>query len=490
LENQLKDKTIKAIGWSSIEKISFNLVKFFIGIILARLLMPADYGLVGMLSIFISIALVLVDSGFGNALIQKKYPEAVDYSTILVFNIFIGVLGYLAIFFSAKAIAGFYNTPQLILITRVFGLIILINALSVIPITVLKKNLDFKTQTKVSVISVIISGVVGILMAYKGFGVWALIFQTLTRDTLKALLLWTFSKFKFDLKFSFPSLKGLFSYGSKLLLAGLIDAIFVNIYYVIIAKIYSSATLGYFSRARHFMEMSVLSLNEILTKVTFPVFALIQDDEDKLKRVYRKTIKLIAFFTFPFLLGLVVVADPFIRVLLTEKWLPVVPMLRLLCISGMIYPLQSLNLNLIKAKGKSALFLWLEIIQKVLISIAIVLTYKQGVMSLIYGQVIVSLFSYLLNAILSGRIIHYYLLEQFNDLMPIMLITIISAGAAFGIKFFVGENYTLLLIGQILLCTILYLSLSKIVHIDIYAEIKEEVKNRLPVKYQFLINIF
>ena len=489
MENQLKDKTIKAIGWTSIEKISFNLVKFVIGIILARLLMPSDYGLVGMLSIFIGIAMVLVDSGFGNALIQKKQPQDIDYSTIFLFNIFIGVVGYLIIFFSARAIANFYDSPQLFTITRVFGLIVLINALSVIPITYLKKHLDFKLQTKISVLSVIVSGIIGIAMAYKGFGVWALIFQTLSRDTLKTVLLWKASKVKIDFRFSSVSFKSLFGFGSKLLLAGLIDTIFVNIYYVIIAKIYSSVTLGYFSRARHFMELSVFSLSEILNKVSFPVFALIQDDQEKLKQVYRKTSKLIAYFTFPSLIGLIVIADPFVRVLLTEKWMPVVPMLQWLCLGGMLYPLQALNLGIIKAKGRSDLFLGLEIFQKILITLAIFLTYKHGVMGLIYGQVIVSVISYLLNAVFSGSLINFHFIEQLKDMMPIFFITLVSMGLVYALNFLIPNSYTLLLVLQCVTGVVLYMVLSRLMRIDIYLQIKEEMLKRLPVKLKFLTSI-
>jgi len=427
LTNNLKQETAKGFLWSAVERFSVQGLQFLMGLVLARLLLPSDYGLVGMLAIFLAISQTFVDSGFSSALIQKKERTETDYSTAFFFNIGVGLFFYLILFFSAPFIADFYDTPELTSLTKVIGINVFITSLAVVQVAKLTIKLDFKTQAKASFISVFIGGCVGITMAYKGYGVWALVVQSLLRNGLNTLFLWFLSKWMPKAVFSKSSFKELFSFGSKLLGAGLLNTIFQNIYLLVIGKLFNARELGFYTRAQQFKKMPSENITNIIQRVTFPVLSSIQDDDEKLIKAYRSFIRLSAFIVFPLMIGLAVVAEPLIRLVLTEKWMPTVPLLQLLCIGSALYPVHAINLNILNVKGRSDLFLKLEIIKKILITIAILITFSFGVKAMVIGQIFTSFIAFFINTHYSGKMINYGAWKQIKDIIPIVLITLIMA---------------------------------------------------------------
>lgn len=414
----LKSKTIYGIIWSAADNLSKQGIQFIISIIIARILAPSDYGLIGMLTIFIAIAQTIVDSGFGTALIQKKNPTQVDYSTVFYFNILVGIILYWILFFSAPLIAGFYQQPKLTNLTRFMGLNIVINSFSLVQANIFIKQIDFKITTKIGIASVLFSGLAGIYLAYKGFGVWSLAIQQIIWALINSLLLWIFSRWRPVFMFSLTSLKTMFAFGSRLLASGILNVIFTNIYNLIIGKAFSANQLGIYTQAQKIQNLPSNFINLTVSRVTFPVFASIQDDNYRLKQGYRKTIKSIVFILFPIMMGLGVIAEPLVKILLTEKWLPSVTILQLLCIVGLTYPLSSVNLNILKVKGRSDTFLRLEVVKKLLVILSIALSVPFGLLAVVISQVIISLVGYFLNMYFSGKLIDFSVREQLTDILP------------------------------------------------------------------------
>jgi len=404
--------------WTVSERLSVQAVQLLIQIILARLLEPAQFGLIGMLLIFTAVAQSIMDSGFGSALIQKKDADQTDSSSIFFFNLLLGVILALILSLTAPLIAQFYHQPALIPITRVLSLTLVINAFSLVQTSLLAKKLEFKTQMKISLLAVIISGVIGIVMAYRGFGVWSLVSQMVSKSLFQAIFLWLFNDWRPTAVFSISSLRSMFSFGSKLLVSGLIDTIFNNIYQTFIGRVYSPADLGFYSKAKSIETTATQATSSSLGQVLFPTMVHLQNDIEGLKKAYRKTIRLSLFLHFPLMIGLWAIADPLFRLLLTDKWAPSIPYFRILCIVGLLYPLHVLNLNILKVKGRSDLFLRLEIIKKGLVILAIFITYRWGIMAMLYGQVVTSVIAYFLNSFYSGHLINYSQWDQIKDLIP------------------------------------------------------------------------
>jgi teichuronic acid exporter len=421
----LKQKALKGILWSSTERFSAQSVQFILGILLARLLIPSDYGLIGMLAIFLAISQTFIDSGFGSALIQKKGRDNLDYSTTFYFNLVVALLCYGLLFFLAPLIAKFYNQPLLRSLTRITGLTIIINALAVVQRTKFTANIDFKTQTITSLSAISVSGVLGIAMAYQGFGVWALVAQNLTKSCINTLLLWIISKWVPVYGFSFNRFKRLFTFGSKLLAAGLLDTTFRNIYLIVIGKFFSVQNLGYYTRAQQFKDFSSTNITEIIQRVTFPVLSEVQDDEKRLKEGYRKIIKLSCLVIFPVMMGLAALSEPLIRIILTEKWIGSAWMLKLLCFAGMWYPIHALNLNILNVKGRSDLFLKLSIIKKTIVSVVLVTSLPFGIKGLIIGQIVSSWLALFINCYYSRCLIEYTFLQQFKDIFAILIFSFV-----------------------------------------------------------------
>lgn len=418
MKSLLKQKSINGMIWTVTERLSVQAVQLLVQIILARLLEPAQFGLIGMLLIFTAVAQSIMDSGFGSALIQKKDADQTDSSSIFFFNLLLGVILALILSLTAPLIAQFYRQPALIPITRVLSLTLVINAFSLVQTSLLAKKLEFKTQMKISLLAVMISGLIGIIMAYRGFGVWSLVVQMVSKSLFQAIFLWLFNDWRPTAVFSISSLKSMFSFGSKLLVSGLIDTIFNNIYQTFIGRVYSPTDLGFYSKAKSIETAATQATSSSLGQVLFPTLVHLQNDLENLKKAYRKTIRLSLFLHFPLMIGLWAISDPLFRLLLTDKWAQSIPYFRILCIAGLLYPLHVLNLNILKVKGRSDLFLRLEIIKKVLVILAIFITYRWGIIAMLYGQIVTSAIGYLLNSFYSGHLINYSQWDQIKDLTP------------------------------------------------------------------------
>src|SRR5690554_2375730 len=424
-ERTLQQKTITGFKWSFLDNIWKTGGQFVIGIILTRLLSPEDFGLIGMITIFIVIGQSLTNSGFGQALIQKKNADSIDFSTVYYFNIVASLLIYFILFISAPLIANFYNQPQLVLLIKVICLSFVIDALGRIHLVYFEKNLDFKSQSIVGIISVLVAGVVSITMAYTGFGVWALVAHTVIKSLVTTILFWWISKWRPMLAFSRTSLKTLFGFGSKILLAGLMNSIFQNIYYLIIGRVFSAQSLGYYTRAAQFKDMPVLTLTSVIQKVTFPVFSEIQDDNEKLVSGYTRAIRTLSAVVLPLMGFIIIASEPLIDIVLGEKWLPVVPYLNLMAAYGWMHIIYVMNHQIITVKGRSDYYLQIKIIDKILIIISILITYKFGIMALIYGQLAVTVLSYYIGNFYLRKVIDISLLYQFKNVFPFLMAAIV-----------------------------------------------------------------
>ncbi len=484
---QLRHKMLSGLFWSAIERFGQQGIQFVIAIIIARILTPADFGLIGMLAIFIAIVQSFVDSGFGSALIQRQNATQTDFSTIFFFNIIVSGLFYFGLFFSAPLIAKFYNQSILIPITRVMALNVIINSFALIQNTILTKNINFKTLTQVSILSITVSGTIGIFMAYRGFGVWALVFQILSGNIMKTVSLWIFNKWRPSLVFSLNALKSLFAYGSKLLASGLLNQIFDNIYKLVIGKQYSAVDLGFYTQAKRMQELPVMNSLSILQRVTFPVYSTIQNETRRLKNAYRKTIKGIIYFNFPLMIGLAVLAPLLVSILLTEKWMPAVVYLQLLCLVGLVYPLSAVNLNILKVKGRTDIFFYLEVAKKIIIAIAIIITLKMGVLAIVIGQVIASYICFLLNIYFSGRVINYTVKEQLIDILPYFMLSFITGVLMVGIIYLSNLRSLLLLLLTAFIGIVSYLLLSRFLRLETYFDVISVFSDYSPRKARALL---
>ncbi len=477
--SSLKQKTINGIFWSSIDSFANQGLLFIIGIILARLLTPNEFGLIGMITIFIAVSESFINSGFSQALIRKENCTDTDFSTVFYFNLAVGILFFVILYFTAPFISKFFNEPQLIELVRVLSIVLIIDALTFVQRTALTKRIDFKLQTKISVISSSLSGILSISMAFSGFGVWSLVAKTLSQKGFNAFLLWLWNKWRPLLIFSKKSFFEMFSFGSKLLISGLINTIYNNIYYLIIGKFFSAQELGFYAKSNHFKDIPSQNINNIISRVSYPVLAQMQEDKVKLKSGYKKIIKITMFITFILMVGLAAVAEPVIITLIGEKWRQSVVYLQLLCFVGAMYPLHALNLNMLNVKGRSDLFLNLEIMKKILAVPTIIIGIIWGIRIMIFGMWINSLIAYFLNSYYSGRLINYPMEEQINDILPELLLALFIGGLVFFSGWLLPVNYLPKLIIQLVLGTILVLSLGELFKFESYMEIKEIVTTRL-----------
>lgn len=428
MAESLKHKTLKGTIWSSVERFSVQGIAFVVMIIMARILTPEDYGLVGMVTIFIAVSQSLVDSGFSQALIRKQDRTETDNSTVFFFNIAVGLFLYLILFLCAPLIARFYDQPLLTPLTRLISLSVLINSFVVVQRALLTVKIDFKTQAKASLSAAIIAGAVGITMAYTGFGVWAIVWYQLVNLAVNVGLLWVFSRWRPRLLYSWASFRELFSFGSRLALSGIIDTLYNNIYLIVIGKVFKASDLGYYTRSSQFAQFPSSNLSAIMQRVTFPVLCTIQDDDDRLRSVYRRFLRLSAFVVFPLMCGLAGVSYPFIRLILGEKWLFSAELLQIICLSMMWYPVHAINLNLLQVKGRSDLFLRLEIVKKCLGVAVLCATVPLGLVAMCWGSLLSSILCLVINTHYTGKLIQVGILMQMRDLLPTLLYSLSMGG--------------------------------------------------------------
>ncbi|NHB69847.1 lipopolysaccharide biosynthesis protein [Perlabentimonas gracilis] len=449
MSNSLKEKATRGMLWSAVDRFAAQGTQFIISIVLARLLMPEDFGLIGMLTIFITLSQSFVDSGMGSGLIQKKNRTDVDFSTVFLFNIGVSLFFYLVLYFSAPLIASFYDRPELIILTRVLSLNIIINSLAIVQRSRLSINVDFKTFAKVNTLSIVISGAIAIGIAYKGFGVWALVAQNLLNAGISVILFWWFSRWTISLKFSSNSFKQLFSYGSKLLIASLYSRSLNEIYNAVIGRVYSAESLGFYTNAKKLSDATAFTITSILQQVTFPILSSLQDDKDRLVSVYSRLIRMTAFFIIPLMTLFALLADPFIRLLLTDKWEAAIPLLQWLCFARIVTPISAVNMSILNAVGRSDLFLKVDLSKLPMIVIALIITIPLGVKAMVIGSVVTSLISFFINAYMPGKLFGYGAFRQLRDILPVILSTGIMAIVVYLSIFFIDLEFLKLLIGGI-----------------------------------------
>lgn len=440
----LKEKTILGIGWSFIDNLANQGVSFIVGLVLANLLTPQEFGVIAIIMIFIAIANSIVDSGFSSALIRKRDCKSIDYNTVFYFNLLVSVVLYVILYFLSPVISSFFAEPILEDVTRVISLILIINALGIVPRTIFVRKIDFKTQAKFSLISSLVSGVIGILLAIYGYGVWTLVIQQLLRQGLNTFFLCLYSKWTPILEFSLQSFKELFGFGSKLLLSGLLDTLWKDIYQIVIGRIYSTATLGLYERAKQFNVIFSSNLTSVISRVSYPILSSIQDEDERLKQAYRKVIKTTMLVSTALMFGMAACARPMILTLIGYKWIDCVEFLQILCFSGVLYPLHSLNLNILQVKGRSDLFLKLEIIKKIIALVPIFIGIYMGIWAMLWCSLINSYVSLYLNCHYSAPLINYSIKEQIKDLIPIFSINLIVAAVMFVITLLTLPNIILL----------------------------------------------
>ena len=464
--------------WRLMERVGAQGVTFVVSIVLARLLDPAVYGVIALVTVFTSILNVFVDSGLGNALIQKKGADDIDFSTVFYFNLCFCIVLYVALFLAAPLISAYYNTPELSPVLRVLGLTVVISGVKNVQQAYVARNLLFKRFFWATLTGTIGAAVVGIWMAIHGYGVWALVAQGLFNLTVDTLILWITVKWRPKLVFSFSRLKGLFSFGWKLLVARLIDTVYLDLRALIIGKKYSTEDLAFYNKGHQFPKLIVTNIDISIESVLFPVMSAKQDDLDQIKSMLRKVIQVNSFILCPLMAGLAVCGEPLIRLLLTEKWVPCVPFLRIFCLVYLFTVFNTANMNTYRSLGRSDIYLKVEVLRKIVGFIVIFLTMNFGVYALAAGEIAVTLISLIINTHPNKDILNYGLFGQCFDMLPNFILTIISATLAYSIIFLRVNDFLTLLI-QICIFILCYTLLSFYIKPPAYCLLKKVIHDSL-----------
>jgi O-antigen/teichoic acid export membrane protein len=412
----LTQKTLGGFFWAFLERFGTQTLQMVIFIVLARILAPEAFGLIGMLAVFIAVSQSLTDSGFGQALIQKKDTDEIDYSSVFYINLVVSSFVYLLLYVSAPYIASFYNEPMLVDLVRVLSLRFIISAFSMVQIAKLTKEVRFKELMVAKLPSTLLGGVAGITAAMKGFGVWSLVIQQLTDVTAYSLQVWIQSKWIPKWLFDWKRVKSLFDFGSKMMIEGVLSAIYRNIYELMIGRFFSTAEVGFYTQANKLKQVPVQNVSSTLGRVTFPILAEIQNDNVRLKSAYKKVVRQIFLIISPIMVAGIVLAEPLFRMVLTEKWLPAVPYFQWLCVSGLFYPVNAYNLNILKVKGRSDLFLYLGLVKKGIAILGILIFVQFSVLALVIYRAFHSIIAYYINSYYSGKFIDYGVWEQVRDI--------------------------------------------------------------------------
>ena len=466
MENQNTNSNIlSSLFWKLMERGGTQGIQFIVQIILARLLSPEEYGIIAIVMVFILLANVFVESGFNTALIQKKDADEVDFSSVLYLSLGVATILYVVIFFTAPFIASFYDQTILIQVLRVLSITIFIGAFNSIQNAYVARNMLFKKLFTSSLGSVMISGVVGIIAAYSGLGVWALVLQQLTSQLAVAVILWFTVKWRPHIIFSTTRVKSLFSYGSKLLAAGLLDTLYSNLRTLIIGRMYTPSMLGYYNRGQQFPQLIVSNINGSIQSVMLPALSAHQDDRKRVKEMMRRAVVSSSFLIFPMMVGMAVVAEPLVKIVLTEKWLPAVPFLQIACFTFALWPIHTANLQAINAMGRSDIFLRLEIIKKIMGLIVLGVSLPFGVYAIAIGGIFSGLIGTFINAYPNKELLNYSYKEQGLDIMPSLLISLIMGGIVYLFNFSNILAWQILIL-QIVSGGIIYILLAKIFKIE------------------------
>lgn len=474
----LGQKALGGFFWTLLSNVGNKLITLIIGVILARLLTPADFGLVAMLYIFFEVSQSLINSGFGQALIREDTLTEKDKGTVFYINLVVSIVCYLILFFAAPLIADFYDNQILIDLTRFMGISIVFSALAIVQRSSLTHRLAFKKLMIVNLVTNVLTGIIGVGLAFYGYGVWALAIKYVSQAFFMTTILFAINPWLPKNFIFMESFNRLFGFGSKLLLSGLLNTTYQNIYKLIIGKFYTAATLGLFTQAQLYVNQVTQSAVGTLQTVTYPILSKAKDDPIRLKNAYRKIIMASSFVIFPLVIGLGILAEPFVLTLVGQKWLEVVPFLQILCLSGALYHLHSINLNILQVMGRSDLFLKLEVIKKVNITIAVVVGLQFGIWGLMIGQVISSYIALLINMYYTNRFLSYNYKEQFKDLLPIIMFTLPMLGTLILLQKATDLSATLELILGTFLGGFIYFTTTYLIKATALSYIVELLSNR------------
>lgn len=457
--NNMQNNAVNGVKWTGIEQVSIQIANFIFGIVLARLLLPSDFGLIGMISIFLALSDSIVFGGFSQALIRKSNCSDDDFMTSFFYNVIIAIALYFLLYFIAPFISHFYNLPQLTSITRVLSLVLVINSVFAVPNSIFQINLNFKIPSSISIIVNIFRGLLGILLAFLGFGVWSIVYSQVFSALLRSIITLSLSTWKFKFIFSIDSFKELFSFGSRLMVVSFLDQLFKNIYQLIIGKFFSANVLGYFSKARSYASLPAEPTSKTVGKVAFPILCKYKNDKKQLLFKYRQFMSITCYIIFPIMLMLILLAKPLIVVLLTEKWLPILTMMQILCVAQIFYPMHALNLDLLQVLGRSDLLLRVELIKKIfiIIVITIIILFSRNVISICISQILISIFSLGLNTYYTSKILNYGLLNQLQDLKYTIISSLIMLVCVYFILLFINNPIIEIFIGGVSGIIIYYL---------------------------------
>jgi teichuronic acid exporter len=427
----LTKEAISGMTWTYFQQFGSQLISFGVSIVLARLIMPEEFGLIGMIAIFMGLGSALFQGGLTSSLIRTKELNEDDYSTVFFFNLAGSIVIYGVLFIAAPYISEFYKQPSLVNITRVYGLTYILSAFGSVQNTILTKELKFKKQAIISLPALIISSSIGLTLAYCNYGVWSLVVSALVNTLVISCLLWISSDWYPKRIFSVEKFQQHFHYGYKLTLSAILDIIFTNIYQIIIGRFYSPALVGYYTRANSLMMLPVANVSGALNRVIFPLFSKVQDDIPRFRNAYKQIMQMVLFIITPIIILVALLAKPLIVVLFTDKWIAVVPIFQIICFTGVLYPIHKYNLLVLQVKGRSDLFLKLEIVKKVALSVILIISFFYGFYALLWGQLLFSIVALLINTHYAGRMLDYTVIQQLKDIAPVFAFAIVMGAVTY-----------------------------------------------------------
>ncbi len=461
----LRGKVLSGLFWKVLENGGVQIVQFVISLILARMLGPERYGTIALLLVFIAIANVFIQSGFQTALIQKRQVDDLDYSSVFYLGLGVALLLYAVIFAGAPAVAAFYHDPELKSMLRVLALMIFFGAVVSVQTAMVSRKMEFRKMCAASLLATCLSGIAGVIGAYRGLGTWALVVQQLGTQFLLMVFLWVLVGWKPMRAFSFSRVKALFSYGWKLLCSSLLDTVYNNLYTMVIGRIYQKDVVGYYNRGNQFPQLIVNNLAASIQAVMLPAFSASQEDKERMKAMVRRSIVTSAFVIFPMMAGLVAVAKPLISIILTEKWLPCVPFLQIMCVAYAMWPIHIANLQAINALGRSDIFLKLEIIKKALGLAVLAVSIPFGIYAMVWLKASTDFAGTIINAYPNKKLLNYSFLEQWRDVFPALVLSVVMGAIVYSLQFFIHNNW-LLLIAQIGVGVLIYGGLAWIFKVE------------------------
>ena len=471
MAESLKQKTVKGLGWSALDNAARYGMQFVIGIVLARLLSPDDYGLLGLVGIVTVVCTALVNGGFTTALIRKKDATDDDFNTAFICNLAMSLLLFATVFLCAPLIADFFGRVELTALVRVSSSGLIIGALGMVQQTRLTKRIDFKTQTKITIAATALSGIIGIGMALTGFGVWSLVVQQLTSQAVTTVLLYIYNRWMPRLRFSMESFHDLFGFGWKMMLSGVLDSVWKESYQMVVGKVYTPGALGQYTRAKQFSSLFSSNLTAVIQRVTYPVLSNIQDDKQRMVSAYRRIIRVTMFVTATGMFFLAAVSEPMLYCLIGPQWHEASTYLPLICLNSTLYPLHAINLNMLQVQGRSDLFLGLEIVKKLIGLIPLAVCVFWGIMPMLYVNLAVGVVAYLLNSYYSGRLIGYSSWMQVKDIAPSCLVATIVAVSVFFVKY-IPVSYWVILPLQMVMGAVVFMVLCQLTRTPEYIEMK------------------